>query len=147
MRHLKFFSNQQQGINNLLRIDNILDDWVDGNFAPNDKLLYTDSLSPKDGPMVITFSQPVSAAGANIQTNTYGEFTGVILAIDTDGLGFRFKRLGKSEQGNGTAIFLGIASPRSNIIRLEFSTINIVENGHANFDIDGFAINSLTIAG
>jgi len=146
VKHVKFFSNKPTGTNRILRIDNVLSDWVDGNFSPNDKLLYSDTQSPLDGPIIIEFHSPISAAGANIQTSTYGEFTGVILAIDTNGLGFKFNRLGRSEKGNGTAIFLGIASHMSNIIRLEFSTTNIVENGHADFDKGGFAINHLSIA-
>ncbi|MEO8325365.1 MAG: hypothetical protein ABI618_05915 [Nitrospirota bacterium] len=146
VKHVRFFSTKPNGTNRILRIDNVLSDWVDGNFTPNDKLLYSDTQSAQDGPIIIEFNTPISAAGVNIQTSTYGEFTGVILAIDTNGLGYKFKRLGTSGTGNGTAIFLGISSHMSNIIRLEFSTTNIVENGHADFDKGGFAINHLSIA-
>jgi hypothetical protein len=56
-------------------------DWL-GNFAPGDHLIWTRDVA---GAMVIDFAVPVLGAGAQIQRDAYGTFTGTIQAYDTLG--------------------------------------------------------------
>ena len=89
----------------------------------------------------------VAAAGAQLQTFFDGEFTGVIRAIGTSGAVFEFRRRGDSNANrDGSAVFLGATSDGpAEIVRIEFLTTNIVNDGHARFDKRGFAINQLSV--
>src|SRR4051794_3660958 len=55
-----------------------------GNFTPLDNLLNTSLNDP--GPITISFKQPVSGAGAQIESNGSGTFTARITAFDSKGL-------------------------------------------------------------
>jgi hypothetical protein len=152
VRHLKRRSNRPSATNLLLRIDQAPGGWEDGNFQSGDKLVETDEQTEEDGPIVITFHDAVTdapcgvrAAGANIQSCTYGEFTGVITVVDLLGASKPMRVLGESNDALGTAIFIGAASAIPEIRRIEFRTTNIVENGHQPFDVLGFAINQLAV--
>lgn len=153
VRHLRWFANRSAASNRLLRIDQVPGGWENGNFdLEGAKLIETDAQSGKDGPIVITFldtatqvPRGVRAVGANIQSCTLGEFTGVISSMDLNGAIVLKHRLGLSDSTLGAAIFLGVSSDVAEIQRIEFETTNIVEDGHAPFDALGFAINQLSV--
>lgn len=78
-----------------------------GNFAPGDALLFTNFTA---GPIDINFNIPVFGAGAQIQQNTFGAFTGTIdiFAADDTTLLASFSLPGNSNSaGDNSAIFLG----------------------------------------
>jgi hypothetical protein len=109
--------------------------WV-GNFSSDDRLLWTKTSS---GPITINFANPVNSAGAQIQSNFYGAFTAIITAFDSVGntLG-SFTRPGDSnDNGDGSAIFIGIGGDTANISRLQFSV--------PNASPEDFAINGLSL--
>lgn len=108
-----------------------------GNFAPGDALLWTQG---NLGPLEIDFSTAVSGAGAQIQANQYGSFTGIIEAFDSLGssLGsFNLAGLSSGSSDN-SAIFLGISSDSANIDRLTFS----LANGSSDFAINQLDLRS-----
>jgi uncharacterized repeat protein (TIGR01451 family) len=100
-----------------------------GNFAVGDAVLHSHAnsgsgLPGEPGPIVIDFSSPVAGAGAQIQRDTYGLFTGVVAAYDGGGglLG-EFSLDGEvlTDTGDNSAIFLGVLSDTADIARIEFS--------------------------
>ena len=150
--HIKFTAtNKSQHV--LVRADQVDGDWEGGNFQNDDRLLFTDNQSVKDGPITIEFvgadletPVPVSAAAVQIQSFTEGDFTGVIRTVDTSGLIFEHRRLGNSNSNrDNSAICLGVISDTANIVRIDLLTTNIVAAGHAGFDKRGFAINQLSV--
>lgn len=92
-----------------------------GNFAPGDRLLWT---AGSPGPITITFDTAVMGAGAQIQQNQFGNFTGTIEAFAFDLMGNSlgsFTRTGSSSgNGDNSAIFLGVRSDTANIGRIVF---------------------------
>lgn len=152
VRHLKTFANRPAPMNLLLRTAQVPGRWEDGNFNNGDELIETDSLSDEDGPLTITFHDAVTdapvgvrAVGANLQSCTHGEFTGVVNGFDMSGAITQRRTLGESNADVRTVIFIGLASDVAEIQRIEFRTTNIVEDGHAPFDALGFAINQLSV--
>lgn len=150
--HIKFTAaNKSRHV--LVRTDQVDGDWEGGNFHDEDRLLFTDNQSVKDGPITIEFvgadlvtPVPVSAAAVQIQTFTEGDFTGVIRAVDTSGVIFEHRRLGNSNPNrDNSAICLGVISDAVDIVRIDVLTTNIVAAGHARFDKRGFAINQLSV--
>ena len=89
-----------------------------GNFSPDDFLLSTGF----GGSILITFEEPISAAGAQIQRAALGNFTGRIEAFDADGISLgAFTRDGVSDQvADDSAILLGIVSPDDDIMSISF---------------------------
>lgn len=150
--HIKFTA-QNKSRHVLIRADQVNGDWEGGNFHDDDRLLFTDNLSVKDGPITIEFvggdlvtPAPVSAVAVQIQTFTDGDFTGVIRVVDTSGVIFERRRLGSSNSNrDNSAICLGAMSDATDIVRIELLTTNIVTDGHARFDKRGFAINQLSV--
>ena len=70
-----------------------------GNVAPNDFVLWTNNNG--NGPLTISFANPVFGAGAQIQTNNYGNFTVNLTAYDgSDNVLGNFTSVGNS---NGNA--------------------------------------------
>lgn len=106
-----------------------------GNFAPGDALLWTRGAA---GPISLSFSSLIAGAGANIQADSYGAFTGSISAYDaSNALLGSFTLPGNSTaNGDGSAIFLGIQSAQQNIARVDF---DLVRQGD-------LAINDVSIA-
>ncbi len=92
-----------------------------GNFAVGDAVLYSDGDS---GPIALDFAAPVEGAGAQIQMDSFGVFTGVVTAYDSGGapLG-EFSLDGEviANTGDDSAIFLGVLSDSADIARVEFS--------------------------
>ncbi|MBT5456962.1 MAG: PEP-CTERM sorting domain-containing protein [Rhodospirillaceae bacterium] len=107
-----------------------------GNFANGDRLMWT-NLGP--GPMTIDFDTGVLAAGAQMQQNVFGAFTGTIEAFDSMlNMIASFNVAGTSNSnGDNSAVFLGIATMAGDplISRLTF---NIASGSD-------FAINQLDI--
>lgn len=102
-----------------------------GNFSPGDRLIWT---VYEPGPLVIVFNTPVFGAGAQIQRNYYGSFTGTISAYDASGslLG-SFNLAGDSNgNGDGSTIFLGVLDTSATIKTLKFD----VDNGTQDFAIN-----------
>lgn len=85
-----------------------------GNFAPGDELIWTRNTT---GAMKIEFDDPVFGAGAQIQADLFGVFTGTIEAYDSlNNLLGSFNLAGNSTSaGNNSAIFLGVLSDSINI--------------------------------
>lgn len=108
----------------------------DGCFTPGDRLLYT---GYEQGPMVITFGQPVISVGSQIQWNGLGAYTARITAYDSaDNLLGYVTRDGLSNfDGDGTALFIGVADSNglAAIQRIVFSLEN-VPNRSKDFTIN-----------
>lgn len=106
-----------------------------GNFTPGDRLIWTQN---NPGPLTIDFNSPVLGAGAQIQRNVFGNFLGTIEAFDSGGIslgGFSLQGL-SNDNGDNSAIFIGLLSNTANIDKLVFS----VDSGSQDF-----AINQLDI--
>ena len=118
------------------------DGWY-GNFTFRDRLLWTRYNS---GPMTITFGNPIKGAGAQIQANNMGGFTGWITALDSlnNVLG-SFSRPGTSDQAaDGSAIYLGILSDVYDIKSLVF---DISGSSGVDFAINRVDVNAVPIPG
>jgi hypothetical protein len=105
-------------------------DWL-GNFAPGDHLIWTRDVA---GAMVIDFAVPVLGAGAQIQQDAYGTFTGTIQAYDTLGNLLGSFNLAGNSTGNGdnSAIFLGVLDNSPSIKKIVFMT----DGGQEDFAIN-----------
>ena len=110
-----------------------------GNFAPREKLLWTNYNA---GVMTIVFSSLVRGVGAKIQQDGLGAFDGTIQAFDVNGnsLGVFTRTDGNptthdNHLADDTAIFLGLLSDTANIKSVTFRT-----NLHATETATGFAI-------
>jgi hypothetical protein len=112
--------------------------WV-GNFALGDHLLWTQG----GGPLTIDFATPVSAAGAQVQENIFGTFTGQLNATAYSPSGANlgtatFAGLNNGAENN-TNPFVGIEDlSGANIASIVFSITS-----PANQD---FAINTVSLA-
>ena len=107
----------------------------DGNFASGDHLLWTEG---NNGPMVISFDNPVNGAGAQIQADIYGTFTATINVYNNaDTLIGSFNLTGSSTaNADNSTIFLGVMDTSNTIKRIEYS----VSSGD-------FAVNQLDLIG
>ncbi len=106
-----------------------------GNFTNGDELLWTQG----NGPLTLTFLNPVNGVGANIQADFFGDFTALIQAFDVNGnLIESFSENGVSNSnGDGSAIFIGLLD--SGIKSVTFS-LTACSNACTDF-----AINQLDI--
>lgn len=106
-----------------------------GNFASDDPVLWT---RDQVGPMEIVFASPVLGAGAQIQRDLYGDFTGTISAYDAaNNLLGSFSLAGNSNgAGDNSAIFLGVLDSSAVIKKVVFDVDNATED---------FAINRLDV--
>lgn len=110
------------------------DGWA-GNFAPGDRLLWTRN---QVGPIEIVFATPVLGAGAQIQPDINGPFTGRISAYDAaNNLLGSFSLAGNSGGGmDNSAIFLGVLSSSAVIKKVVFDVDDTTQD---------FAINRLDL--
>jgi hypothetical protein len=108
-----------------------------GNFAAGDELIWT---ANGPGPLSIIFSTGVSGAGAQIQQDSFGAFTGMITAFDSLNNILEQYTLGGTSNSNGdnSAIFIGILRAGTDIARIEF---DMSPNGQ------DFAINQVSLNG
>ncbi|RJP88862.1 MAG: IPTL-CTERM sorting domain-containing protein [Desulfobacteraceae bacterium] len=107
-----------------------------GVFNPCDALLWTQDTV---GPMVIVFDPPVAAAGAQIQSDTFGAFTARIDVYNSANSLIGSFSLGGTSSGAGdnSAIFLGASDPAgATIARIEYSCNTVSSD---------FAINQLDL--
>ena len=91
-----------------------------GNFALGDALLAT---LFKPGPISIDFSTGLSRIGAQIMSNDFGSFNGVLKVYDVNNVLLEtqtFAGVATSQQDN-SAIFIGIARATADIDRVEFN--------------------------
>lgn len=102
-----------------------------GNFAPGDHLIWT---RDEIGAMTIEFAVPVLGAGAQIQRDAYGTFTGTIQAYDSlNNLLGSFNLTGNSDGSNdNSAIFLGVLDNSPSIKKIVFMT----DGGSEDFAIN-----------
>ena len=85
-----------------------------GNFGSGEYVLYNQNL----GTITFSFASPVSAAGAQIQGTTYGDYTARITTND----GTFFDLMGvSSDLAHDTNPFLGVISNSANITSVTFS--------------------------
>ena len=101
-----------------------------GNFTNNDPVLETGVI--QDGILQFVFSFPVVAVGANIQTQAYGAFTGLINVYDAANvLLVSYTLAGLSSGANdGSAIFMGVKSLIGAVIkRIDFMVTPLAEYG------------------
>jgi hypothetical protein len=112
------------------------DGW-DGNFSPNDYVLW----SAGNGPLTLSFNQAVSLAGAQIQSDAYGAFNATIQAYDGATLlgTFTVTDGDSTSAGDGSAIFLGVQDLSGSLITS--ITFNISGTGLNN----DFAIDTLDL--
>jgi hypothetical protein len=91
-------------------------DWVLSLFDGN-------SFTPLPGIFRIDFATPVNSAGARVQPNFFGAFSGTISAFGaSNALLASFNVSGTNGgNGDGSAVFAGIISDSPNIARLEFA--------------------------
>lgn len=92
-----------------------------GNFSPGEYLLWTSVNG--NGPLDLSFSQPLSSSGAQIETDTFGSFTAQINAYNGSTLLGSFTEDGNSNSNHdGSAIFLGVQDlSGANITSVQFS--------------------------
>jgi hypothetical protein len=106
-----------------------------GNFNSGDALIWT---RDETGPLVLDFINPIAGAGAQIQRDQYGLFTGTIEAFDSLGISlgsFSIGGLSSSAEDN-SAIFIGVLNDVANIKKLTFN----IDGG------EDFAINRTDLA-
>ncbi|MGI8956965.1 MAG: hypothetical protein ACR2II_08640 [Chthoniobacterales bacterium] len=108
-----------------------------GNFAPGDPLIWNQDAG---GDIVVNFGMGVFGAGAQVQSDFFGAFTGTISAFGQTGnlLGsFTFNGNSTSD-GDNSAVFAGILDDTADIFSVSFSVVDI-------FGGNNFAINQLDI--
>jgi hypothetical protein len=123
-------------------------DWQ-GNFNPDDRLIYTSSDEPR--PIGILLSQPVKGIGFQIQINMFDQngnplpFDGILRAYgdindkDNTELGYCCFT-GSSDSVPGNARFLGVVDPAASITYVEIET-RLTDNERNQ----SFAINKLLL--
>jgi hypothetical protein len=109
-----------------------------GNFAPGDALIWTRG---SNGPLEITFASPIFGAGAQIQQNQFGAFTGYIEAFDATNTSLgSFTLPGNSTAaGDNSAIFMGVFDSLGSIKRLIFN-VNTTDLAINRMDLAGVAV-------
>lgn len=107
-----------------------------GNFAPNDFVLWTGGAN---GPITISFANPVFGAGAQIQNNNYGAFTANLTALDAGNnvLGTFDWDGNSTANSDNSAIFMGVNDNTASISKLVFSIPGSQDFGINRLAIDG----------
>ena len=121
----------------LLRLDEVIAPDSFTNFAPGDALLSTNFTV---GPVVIDFATGQSRVGAQIMSNEYGNFEGVIEVYDFDDVLLESYSVAgiSSNAGDNSAIFIGVSRTTADIDRVEFRV-----TGRQNLD---FLINRVELS-
>ena len=114
-----------------------------GNFTAGDALIWNQDINNftgNAGPIGVVFNTPVSAAGAQIQTDFFGAFTATVC----DQSGNCFSESGNSNgNADGSAIFIGIANDPG-ITFLTFSVVDVFGNNDEAIDTVFFQNGSTT---
>lgn len=108
-----------------------------GNFAPGDPLIWNQDAG---GDIVVNFGMGVFGAGAQVQSDFFGAFTGTISAFGETGnlLGSFMFNGDSNSNGDGSAVFAGILDDTADIFSVSFSVLD-------QFGQNAFAINQLDI--
>lgn len=109
-----------------------------GNFSAGMGLIYNGvrTLGNTPGGILVSFNQPVFGAGAYIQEDFFGAFTGTITLFDSSfGLLGTFSAPGTSDTNVGTALFIGAYDTAPDVSYALFDTQD-----------DVFAIGTLRLA-
>lgn len=117
-----------------------------GNFASGEKLLWTRG---SNGPITLDFgSTLLSRGGAKIQADFFGDFTAKIEALDSGGnVLATFTEDGTSnDNGDDSAIFIGIKSDDVNISKIRLGITSSVEGADQDLAIDRFDFSTTTSA-
>jgi hypothetical protein len=90
-----------------------------GNFAPGVSVLWDAAVGPD---ITLTFANPVSGAGAQIQSDFGGNFTAQITAFDKNGatLGSFSEKGVATENNDDSAIFIGLLDNSADIAKIQF---------------------------
>jgi hypothetical protein len=125
-------------LNSQMQIRQQGNSWA-GNFTQGDYVLWDET---SGGLLSISFNTPISAAGANIMSNPYGNFDATISAYNSSNILLgSFTESGIANGNNdGSAIFLGVSSSATDIKTITYGT----STSTSNF-FPGFAINQLGI--
>ena len=114
-----------------------------GNFSANMGLIYNGvtTLGNTPGGILVSFDQPVFGAGAYIQPDWYGSFTGTITLYDSSftQLGSSFSHAGVSDTNVGTALFIGAYDGVADVSYAVFDTYGVGGD-------DNLAIGTLRLA-
>jgi hypothetical protein len=115
-----------------------------GNFTIGDPLLYTTG----GGPVDFLFSAPIGAFGSQIQPTTFGTFTARIDAFDAGNNFLGFFTLGGNSTGaeDGSALFLGITSDKTNISRIRLGLTAAQPDALGFLNLGDFAVNDPRIS-
>jgi hypothetical protein len=109
-----------------------------GNFSAGMGLIYNgvETLSNTPGGILVSFNQPVFGAGAYIQNDPFGAFTGIITLYDSSfNLLGTFSAPGNSDTNVGTALFIGAFDSTADVSFAIFDTND-----------DDFAIGTMRLA-
>lgn len=94
------------------------------------------NFDPLDGIFSITFATAIRGAGAQVQANQFGGFSGIIRAFNAANLligSFAINGF-NGGNGNGSAVFAGVISSAVDITRIEFASFG-----------SGAAINAVSV--
>jgi hypothetical protein len=109
-----------------------------GNLPGEATALWTNS--PGQGPLVLQFDHGIAGVGAQIQTDFFGSFTVQMDAYNDGTLLGSFQESGFSnDNGDDSAIFLGVTDDSADITMIAYSIVNCTN------DCGDFAISDLTI--
>jgi hypothetical protein len=103
----------------------------DGNFAPGANLLWTKG----GGPLTLSFSRAVSGAGAQIQTDDFGDFTAEICS----NVGCFSENGVSNSNADNSAIYIGLLDTTPGITFITFQVTSCSES------CNDFAINQLSV--
>lgn len=115
-----------------------------GNFAFGDALLFTNFT---DGPIVIDFATPVAGAGAQIQANSFGDFTAALEVFDSTDINlmYTYSLNGTStaaiDSPPNSAIFLGVLDSIADIGKIQYSIVS--STGNNDFTINRLSLNTV----
>jgi hypothetical protein len=112
-----------------------------GNFTPGDRLVWTVYSGPD---ITINFATPVFGAGAQIQSNFFGEFIARVTA--SDGVNsYSFASPGDSNgSSDGSAIFIGVLSSTQTLTSLTFTLDSAASNPN-DFAINAVQLNTAVV--
>lgn len=110
-----------------------------GNFTDGEHLLWSQG---SGSTITLNFLNPVSAVGAYIQADYYGQFIAELIASNGDSLG-SFALFGNSDDNPGTALFLGLKSTSADIAQVQFHLNQA--NGGTDFAIGTVSLNGSAV--
>ena len=116
-----------------------------GNFTTGDKLLWTNGYP---GPIILSFSNPVAGAGAQIQSDYLGSFTGEIDALGAGNsvlASYDFTGTSNYDGGAGSAIFVGLLSDSANIDAISFNILSVTNPDGIPLTTTDFSINQVDL--